>query len=406
MDMVLFEIILITASVSILLLLALVSYYIALRTGDISRRFLSFFLLTGALFLATFNPEQLRFNTAFIYFRAVLLLLFIPSFYLYIKSVFTLSRPPFPESFKHYIPAGFVGLILLIVLSGAWFSNRGLSPEQLPEADIRHPGMMVQWGNIIIISTVVVQLFIYSLTVYQTFPKFVARLREYYSDINPFKPGWMLWVLAGFVVFYVLADVAMLLSVIGYDYYHAVFVVFMLALLFSSAYYGIVVAPLVSHNTQGELVYTVLSQQVLLAQSNPGAVSGETAKDTHRKDLSELALKLNNHLASQQPYLNPVLTLSDLALQLETNTNYLSRVINETHGTNFNTFINSLRVQKVISLMQERSENLSLWGLGQEAGFNSKSAFINAFRKETGKSPNEYYIEMKGKKQSLEFAGE
>lgn len=401
-----FEIILITASVSVLFLLSLVSYLISLRTGDISRRFLSFFLLTGALFLATFNPEQLRFNTAFVYFRAVLLLLFIPSFYLYIKSVFTLSRPPFPESLKHYIPAGFVGLILFFVLAGAWYSNRGLSPGMLPEADIRNPGMLVSWGNIIIISTVVVQLFIYSLTVYQSFPKFVARLREYYSDIKPFRPGWMLWVLAGFVVFYVLADVAMLLSVIGYNYYHAVFVVFMVALLFSTAYYGIVTAPLVSHNKQGELVYTVLSQQVLLAQSNPRAVSGETAKDTHRKDLSELALKLNNHLASQQPYLNPVLTLSDLALQLETNTNYLSRVINETHGTNFNTFINNLRVQKVISLMQERSENLSLWGLGQEAGFNSKSAFINAFRKETGKSPNEYYIEMKGKKQSLEFAGE
>jgi len=406
MDMVLFEIILITASVSILLLLALVSYYIALRTGDISRRFLSFFLLTGALFLATFNPEQLRFNTAFIYFRAVLLLLFIPSFYLYIKSVFTLSRPPFPESFKHYIPAGFVGLILLIVLSGAWFSNRGLSPEQLPEADIRHPGMMVQWGNIIIISTVVVQLFIYSLTVYQSFPKFVARLREYYSDIKPFRPGWMLWVLAGFVVFYVLADVAMLLSVIGYNYYHAVFVVFMVALLFSTAYYGIVTAPLVSHNKQGELVYTVLSQHTFSKNEPVNAEVIEINKELNRRDLSLLAQKLQEHLILQQPYLNPLLTLSDLALKLQTNTNYLSRVINETYSTNFNTFINRLRVQQVIQMMQETKGTFSLWGLGQKAGFYSRTAFINAFRKETGKSPNEYYVEMKGKQQPVELMPE
>jgi uncharacterized membrane protein len=73
-----FEIILITASVSVLLLLALVSYFISTRTGDISRRFLAIFLFIGALFLAGFSPDQLRFNTVFIYFRSILLLLFIP----------------------------------------------------------------------------------------------------------------------------------------------------------------------------------------------------------------------------------------------------------------------------------------------------------------------------------------
>jgi len=406
MDMVMFEIILITASVSVLLLLALVSYFISTRTGDISRRFLAIFLFIGALFLAGFSPDQLRFNTVFIYFRAILLLLFIPSFYIYIKSVFMLSMPPFPQSLKHYVPATFVGSVFLIVLAGAWYTNYGLSWQQLPVADIRNPSMLIRWGNFIIISTVVVQLFIYSLTVYQTFPTYLSRLREYYSDISPFRPGWMLWVLAGFVVFYVLADVAMLLSVVGFHYYHAVFVVFMVALLFSTAYYGIVVAPLVSRNAQGELVYTVLSQQVLSGQNIPDAVSSEPAKEQHRKDLSGLAQKLREHIASQQPYLNPILTLSDLSMQLETNTNYLSRVINETYGTNFNTFINSLRVQKVISLMQERKENFSLWGLGQEAGFNSKTAFINAFKKETGKSPNEYFNQMQGKQALTESSSE
>jgi len=78
MDIVMFEIILITASVSVLLLLALVSYFISKRTRDISRRFLAIFLLTGALFLACFSPDQLRFNTVFIYFRAILLLLLSP----------------------------------------------------------------------------------------------------------------------------------------------------------------------------------------------------------------------------------------------------------------------------------------------------------------------------------------
>jgi len=44
----------------------------------------------------------------------------------------------------------------------------------------------------------------------------------------------------------------------------------------------------------------------------------------------------------------------------------------------------------VIEMMQDKNEQYSIWGLGQQAGFYSRSAFINAFKKETGKSPNEY----------------
>jgi AraC-like DNA-binding protein len=392
-----FEIILITAAVSMLLLLGVVSYFISKRTGDISRRFLAIFLFIGALFLATFNPEQLRFNTMFIYFRAVLLLLFIPSFYIYIKSVFMLSKPPFPQSLKHYLPAAFVGLSFLIFIGGAWYSSESFTWYLFPESDIREPDSIVRWSNFFIIATVIVQLFIYSLTVYQTFPAYLGRLREYYSDITPFKPGWMLWVLAGFVVFYVLADVAILLSVIGYDYYHAVFVLFMVALLFSTAYYGIAVAPLISRNGADELVYTMLSHKVLADKSATTAEISDAIREHPKKDLSELAAKLREHISNERPYLNPTITLSDLAQQLGTNTNYLSRVINDIYATNFNTFINRLRIQEVIKLNKEKKENLSIWGLGQQAGFFSKSSFINAFKKETGKSPNEYLNEQKEK---------
>ena len=95
-------------------------------------------------------------------------------------------------------------------------------------------------------------------------------------------------------------------------------------------------------------------------------------------------------------FLDNELNLYDLAATLSTNTNYLSKAINETYGINFNSYVNRFRIERVIALMkEEKKDNYSLWGLGQNVGFYSKSAFINAFNRETGFTPNEYLKSVK-----------
>ena len=100
--------------------------------------------------------------------------------------------------------------------------------------------------------------------------------------------------------------------------------------------------------------------------------------------------KLTSCLETQQPYLNPELKLGDLAAVVGTNSSVLSRVINTTHGQNFNDFINSYRcaafLKKIAAGEQERHTLLSL---ALDSGFNSKSTFNRAFRKEYGYPPGE-----------------
>lgn len=57
--------------------------------------------------------------------------------------------------------------------------------------------------------------------------------------------------------------------------------------------------------------------------------------------------KLNQKMASEKPYLDPNLTLPQLATDLEIPSNYLSQVINETFGLNFFLYFpaNSFRLQ-------------------------------------------------------------
>jgi len=96
-------------------------------------------------------------------------------------------------------------------------------------------------------------------------------------------------------------------------------------------------------------------------------------------------------LQEEKPFLNPKLTLKELASRLDMPTSHLSYVTNEVLEMNFNDLVNSYRVDHVIDLMNDpKNRKLTLLSLGFEAGFNSKASFFRVFKKQTGQTPSEY----------------
>jgi AraC-like DNA-binding protein len=109
----------------------------------------------------------------------------------------------------------------------------------------------------------------------------------------------------------------------------------------------------------------------------------DSSENLHR-DLSLL-------MSSEKIFRESELSLSDLAKRLNTQSNYLSQVINEREGKNFYDYINSLRVAEFMRVAAgPDSRKYTLLGLAQECGFNSKSSFNRYFKKVTGKSPSEF----------------
>lgn len=108
-------------------------------------------------------------------------------------------------------------------------------------------------------------------------------------------------------------------------------------------------------------------------------------------NLQDWKEKLLTHMINNKPYLEPELTLSDLAKQVKTNTSVLSKVINDGTGRNFNDFINAYRVQEVINKLKAgEQQTQTLLGIAYDGGFNSKATFNRAFKKVTGKTPKEF----------------
>ena len=90
-------------------------------------------------------------------------------------------------------------------------------------------------------------------------------------------------------------------------------------------------------------------------------------------------------------YLDPELTLTELAKKAGTNASLLSKVINTSYSQNFNDYVNRFRVAEAIRLMADpQYRNFNLLAIAYDAGFNSKSTFNRAFKKVTGVIPKDY----------------
>jgi AraC-like DNA-binding protein len=92
----------------------------------------------------------------------------------------------------------------------------------------------------------------------------------------------------------------------------------------------------------------------------------------------------------QQLYLNPNLTLQDLAQALKSNRTYVSNYLSQSRGQTFYDYINQLRIERVSLPMMQRHPEYKLEHVARESGFASISTFRRAFIKQTGQTPGQY----------------
>lgn len=110
------------------------------------------------------------------------------------------------------------------------------------------------------------------------------------------------------------------------------------------------------------------------------------------KEKEQELLQRLQQFEQAQKYLDNNMSLATLAAMLETNTKYLSEVINKYKDRNFNTYINELRVKYIIDLLAADPSYLQykISYIAALGGFTSHSAFTNVFKSITGMSPNDY----------------
>ncbi|MBQ0156538.1 MAG: helix-turn-helix transcriptional regulator [Bacteroidales bacterium] len=96
----------------------------------------------------------------------------------------------------------------------------------------------------------------------------------------------------------------------------------------------------------------------------------------------------------EEGYLQPGLTLNDIANKIGTNRTYVSRFINATYQCTFFEFIAELRVKKIKNILTEDPEK-ELEYLSNTCGFSSSSHMSSTFKKITGETLNEFRNKIK-----------
>ncbi len=132
--------------------------------------------------------------------------------------------------------------------------------------------------------------------------------------------------------------------------------------------------------------------------------NGTTVKESKRKykkslldnkELKQYQQQLNQLMVASAPYLNPNLTLRNLAKLLEIPHNHLSQLLNEGFDQNFSEFVNSFRLETFKEKVADPSQRyLTILALAYDSGFNSKTVFNTYFKKIMGITPRAYCKEV------------
>jgi len=160
-------------------------------------------------------------------------------------------------------------------------------------------------------------------------------------------------------------------------------------LCFSILFYFIAITGY-SNTVRSAVSFDTNSSGFLKPEQDPPVFSKEK-EENEIQDLEDWKTKILVLIEEEKIYTNHKLTLTNVALQLNTNRNLVSSIINQGFEMNFNDFINSKRVEAVLAKIKagEHKTN-TLLGIALDCGFNSKTTFNRAFKKHTSLTPKQY----------------
>ena len=105
----------------------------------------------------------------------------------------------------------------------------------------------------------------------------------------------------------------------------------------------------------------------------------------------ELYEKILNIIVIQKRYRNKDFSAKELAKELNTNTRYISAVINSRFNTNFSCLINEYRVKEALHRMTDkRYTGMTIEEIGNLVGFANRQSFYASFYRIMRETPNDY----------------
>jgi AraC-like DNA-binding protein len=348
------------------------------KPGRQANKILGGFLFIQILLLTNFellrHKEYIsQYSSNVFYIGNIFILLAGPTFYFYVKSLafkdFILQK----KHILHTIPFFIFALILIL--------NFHIYPSGLKRKLVLENNVMSNtfWliANIVILS----QILIYFIIDLKILKGYRSEIKQQFSSINKINLSWLSLIIYCFII----AWFSSVLGLIGRNYFNIhdefVFINFLtFFIFFNIIYYKGFARP---------EIFSGIEERLKYQSSKLSDTEGET-----------YISRLLEYMDDNKPYLNPNLTLKELATQTSIPNRYLSQIINESMSMNFYDFISKYRIEEAKKIFNQKSNKTVLEVL-YEVGFNSKSSFNTTFKKFTGITPTQFKKEMQENKEVI-----
>lgn len=300
---------------------------------------------------------------------AIFPLLHAPFLYLYISYSLNGKQKFYLKDLLHFLPAGLSYLYIFRVI----FFYNAAEKMKLDNGQTDDSWFISSVLFVLLVSAVA-----YVILSFRKLKQYQKIAQSNFSHSDNINMKWLqYWIMGITGVFSIVAVVIILRQVFGLNLgknIDAIFYGMFILLIVVLGYYGI--------NHHG--IFAV-KKNPLLTQP----VESYSNSNIDDKEAEVILATLEQLMLTKKPFLNPKLTLTDLAKSIDTSPNQLSEVINRYQNVNFYKYVNDYRIYE---FKQQAAKNpeYSILALAYESGFNSKSSFNNIFKRETGMTPSEY----------------
>lgn len=132
------------------------------------------------------------------------------------------------------------------------------------------------------------------------------------------------------------------------------------------------------------------TQQVMRVEEEQQKLRHTTSQSTENRE--SLILRIQEVLDAPEQICQQDFTVARLAKLVGSNTTYVSQAINEKYGMAFSNVLGTYRVREACRRMNdvEHYGHVTIEAVAMGVGFKSRTAFANAFKRETGLTPSEY----------------
>jgi AraC-like DNA-binding protein len=133
---------------------------------------------------------------------------------------------------------------------------------------------------------------------------------------------------------------------------------------------------------------SVIEEKIEIKEVKMQPVSMEIDSEIVQNILKQLEL-----FEQEETFLRNQISLKDVAKIVDTNSKYLSKIINAHKYKNFASYINDLRIDYFVNQIQKDSkyQKYTIRAIAEDIGFSNPEGFSRAFQRKTGLKPS-YFI--------------